>query len=705
MAVLVTKVLIPPPRPRAVPRQRLFERLDEGLHRKLTLVSASAGFGKTTLLGEWLRASGRPAAWLSLDSGDNDAPRFLSYLVAALQTVAPAVGDALLGALRSPQPPSLDTLLTLLLNDLTGLDHDVLLVLDDFHVIDAPPVIEAVTFLVEHMPPNLHVVLATREEPRLPLPRLRVRDQVVELRAADLRFTLSEASDFLSRTMDLSLAAEDVSQLESRTEGWIAGLQLAALSLKDHPDATAFIQSFGGRHAFVWDYVFEEVLDRLPERLKAFLLQTSILERLCAPLCEAVLGQADGEETLRHLERANLFIVPLDGERHWYRYHHLFAELLRKRLPHSLGEAPAGQDGVAQLHLRACDWYAANGQDLEALHHAVAAQDVSRAARLVEGNGMPLHFRGAVMPVLNWLASLPEAELDARPSLWVTYASALLFVGQMGGVEGKLQKAEAALDGLDQDDANRDLRGHIASIRATLAVGHGRPEVILAESQRALALLHPANLPVRTATAWTLGHAYQRLGDLGAARQAYDEALASSEAIGHGMITLAASIGLANLDEAENDLDPAAQRYRRVLHLAGASPMPVVSEAHLGLARIAAAGDDLEAAERHAEQALELAQRLEHTDRAQACRDMLVNLRRARAEREGPASPVLVEPLSEREREILRLIAQGLSNRDIGERLFLALDTVKGHNRRIFGKLNVQRRTEAIARARDLGLL
>lgn len=704
MELLATKTLIPPTRQRAVSRARLVERLDEGLHRKLTLVSASAGSGKTTLLGDWLIGRSHPAAWLSLDAGDNDPARFLTYLVAALRTRAPGLGEGVLGALRSPQRPALPALLTPLLNELTQRDDSLVLVLDDFHVIVEPTVIEAVAFILEHMPPNLHVVVATREDPALPLPRLRVRDQVNELRAPELRFTRAEASRFLQETMGLALAPDDVNQLETRTEGWIAGLQLAALTLQGHPDASGFIEAFSGGHPFVWDYLFEEVLERQPENIKTFLLRTSVLDRLCGPLCEALLDQGAGEETLLHLERANLFLVPLDHERRWYRYHHLFADMLRKRLTRHLAGAEDPQAGMADLHRRACDWYRANGLDLDAFHHAVAAGDVPRAAQLVEGEGMPLHFRGAVAPVLTWLESLPEIELDARPALWVTYASVLLFVGRMRGVESKLHAAERALRDHAPDDATRDLLGHVASIRATLAVGLGQPEIILHQSRLALELLHPANLPVRAATAWTLGHAYQLLGDREAARQAYTEALTASEAIGHGIIILAASIGLGNLLEADGAFEQAADTYRRVLHLAGDSPLPVACEAHLGLARLAYAGNDWEEASRHAQQALQLARHLEQTGRAQACEEMIARIAEARDGHLEGGSPLL-DPLSARELEILGLVAQGLSNREIGERLHLVLDTVKGHNRRIFEKLQAKRRTDAVARARALKLI
>ena len=353
----------------------------------------------------------------------------------------------MLGVLQSPQPPPTESILTALLNEITAIPDNFILVLDDYHVIDAKPVDEALTFLLEHLPPQMHLVIATREDPHLPLARLRARGQLTELRAADLRFTPAEAAEFLNQVMGLNLSAEDIAALETRTEGWIAGLQLAAISMQGHQDAASFIKSFTGSHHFVLDYLVEEVLQQQPESVQTFLLRTSILDRLCGPLCDAVLldPSASGQETLEYLERANLFIVPLDNERRWYRYHHLFADLLRQRLHQSAASSTGDEGkGVAELHSRASQWYEDNGLEIEAFHHAAAANDVERAERLIEGKGMPLHFRGAVAPVLDWLESLPTTVLDARPSLWVTYASVSLVAGQTTGVEEKLQAAEAA---------------------------------------------------------------------------------------------------------------------------------------------------------------------------------------------------------------------------------------------------------------------
>ncbi len=878
--ILATKLYIPPPRPHVVSRPRLLERLNEGLHRKLILISAPAGFGKTTLVSQWLAGGARPAAWLSLDEGENDLTRFLTYLVAAVQTLAATIGAGVVSALLSPQPPPPASILTALLNDLTTISDQFVLVLDDYHLLDAKAVDQALTYLVEHLPPQMHLVIVTREDPQLPLARLRARGHLTEVRAVDLRFTPSEAAAFLNQVMGLTLSAEDIAALERRTEGWIAGLQFAALSLQGQPDATSFIRSFTGSHHFVLDYLVEEVLGQQPEHIQTFLLRTSILDRLCGPLCDAVLldASASGQATLEYLEHANLFIIPLDNERCWYRYHQLFADLLRLRLHQSIASS-TGDEGksIAELHIRASQWYEDHDLEIEAFHHAAAAHDVERAERLMEGEGIPLHFRGAVAPVLHWLESLPKAVLDTRPSLWVRYASLLLVNGQTTGVEEKLQAAEAALQGSEPDDMTRDLVGQIAADRATLALTQYEAETMLAQSRRALEYLHPDNLAVRATAHWTLGVAYFLQGDRARARRAYTETIALSQAAGESFTTILATLGLGNIQEADNQLSLAAETYRRVLQLLGDQPLPLASEAHLALARICYEWNDLEAALAHGRQSLQLARQFDRAiDRFVLCEVLLARLQLAQGDVAGaaallaeagqsarqhnfvdrlpevaaaqvllllgqgnlaaaahlaqmhelpisqarvhlaqgdpsaalamlsswreqveargwqderlkvmvlqavalrahgeqdqavhllcdalslaepggfirlfvdegrpmahllseaaaiglmpdyigkllsvceaeqqksennsyppPAQP-LIEPLSQRELEVLHLMAQGLSNQEMSERLFLALSTVKGHNRNIFGKLQVQRRTEAVARARELGLL
>ncbi|TMD74512.1 MAG: LuxR family transcriptional regulator, partial [Chloroflexi bacterium] len=635
--ILATKLYLPRLRPNVVSRPRLIERLNEGLHRNLTLIAAPAGFGKTTLISQWVASCDRQVAWLSLDEGDSDPTRFLTYLVAALRTIAPTLGEGVLGTLsggqvtlQSPQPPPPEAMLTALLNDLTTISDDFVLVLDDYHVLDAKAVDHALTYLVEHLPPQMHLVIATREDPQLPLARLRARGQLTELRATDLRFTPSEAAAFLNQGMGLKLSAEDIAALEKRTEGWIAGLQLAALSLQGQQDATGFIKSFTGSHHFVLDYLVEEVLGQQSERVQTFLLRTSILDRMSGPLCDAVVldPSGSGQATLEHLERANLFLVPLDNERRWYRYHHLFADLLRQRLHQSFASSPGDAESqVNELHIRASVWYEDHGLEIEAFHHAVAANDVEHATRLVEGKGMPLQFRGAVTPVLHWLESLPKTVLDARPSLWVMYASALSMTGQLTGVEQKLQAAEAALQGAEPDDKTRNLVGHIAAIRALVAAAENQVETIIAQSRRALEYLHPDNLPVRTATIWKLGIAYQFQGDRAAASRAYSEAISISQASGNIIINLWATVGLGNVQETENQLYPAAQTYRRVLQLAGDPPQPAACEAHLGLARICYEWNDLDAAQQHGQQSVQLARQIENTGRLVACEVLLARLK------------------------------------------------------------------------------
>jgi LuxR family maltose regulon positive regulatory protein len=632
--LLATKLFVPPTRPGLVQRLRLMERLQAILTCRLTLVSAPAGFGKTTLVGEWVAGCEVPVAWLSLDEGDNDATCFLTYLVAALQTVMPRIGEGVLGILHATQsqPPPIELLLTTLLNEISTIPDNFILVLDDYHVIDSKLAEGALTFLIEHLPPQLHLVIATREDPPLPLASLRVRGQLIELRAADLRFTPAEAAEFLNRVMDLNLSAEDIAALETRTEGWIAGLQLAAISMQGHEDGASFIKSFTGSHRFVLDYLVEEVLHQQPESIQTFLLRTSILDRLCGPLCDAVLhdSTSSGQETLEYLERANLFIVPLDNERRWYRYHHLFGELLQQRL--------GKPKEFTEFNLRASQWHEENGLELQAFQHAAAANDVERAERLIQGKGMPLHYRGVVGPVLRWLESLPKTVLDARPSLWVMYASLLLFNGQSTGIEQKLQAAEASLQSIESDNRTNDLVGQIASMRALLAVPLNQMETIMAQSRRALELLHPDNLPVRTTTTWALGKAYELQGNRAAASQAYTEAISIGQACGNIMFNLAATTSLGNIQETENRLYLAVETYRSVLKLFGDQPQPFTCEAHLGLARIFYEWNDLDAAEQHGQQSLHMARQVENTGTIASYGVFLARLRLARGDVAGAAA-------------------------------------------------------------------
>lgn len=903
--ILATKLYIPPPRPEIVLRPRLIEKLNEGLspERKVTVISAPAGFGKTTLVSEWVADCKQPTAWLSLDEGDNDPVRFISYLIAALQTLAlpqehrdvvseveglkAGIGEGLLAALQSPQPPQAEVILTYLLNEISTISEGFIFVLDDYHAIDSQTVDSALTFLVEHQPPQMHLVIASREDPSLPLSRLRVRGQLAELRAADLRFTSAEAADFLNRMMGLSLSAEDISALEARTEGWIAGLQLAALSMQGQADPSRFIKSFTGSHRFVLDYLLEEVLERQPPEIQNFLLRTSILERLCGPLCEAVLETppGSGQSTLEGLEHANLFLVPLDDERRWYRYHHLFGELLRQRL----GRSPE----LANYHLRASAWYEVNDDLAKAFDHAFAAGDFERAARLAEAGwqGMERNFQTAAW--LGWVKKLPGAVIHSRPRLCLQLGSAYSDAGEPETSETHLQNAERALTGVTDQAEAKSLAGSIALIRANNAQNQGDLAGTVKYADLVLQFAAEDDLYLRSQAAITLEFIHWTAGDLEASLQAMYDWIENMQKLGNQVFAIASAFAVADMQVTLGHLGEAEKVLRQAVQQAaalGQEAESVTSHHHLGLALLAHERGDDQAAAGHWQIADDLGKnstlvdwsyrwnlaqaRLKESagewdaalefldeakrvyvnnpipilqpieakkartylkqgrrDKAQAWlreRDLSVTdevnylgeyeyltlarvlltegsfagindllerllalaetqkrtgsvieilltqallhqaqgsqpqalavleraltlaepegylrtfvdegealrllLEKQLTNRDHPLSGYverllaafphsletisqskivnpkseMIEPLTDRELEILRLIAEGHSNAEIGQRLYLALSTVKGHNLRIFDKLQVQNRTEAVARARELGFI
>jgi LuxR family maltose regulon positive regulatory protein len=897
--ILATKLYIPPPRPKIVLRPRLIERLNEGLHYKLTLISAPAGFGKTTLLSEWVECCERSVAWLSLDEGDQDPSRFLAYLVAALQKIAVNIGAGVLGALHSPQPPSTESALTALLNEIAAFPDNFILVLDDYHLVDAKPVDHALNFLLDHQPPQMHLVIATREDPTLPLARYRALGQLTELRLADLRFTPTEAAEFLNQVMGLALSAEQIAALESRTEGWIAGLQLAAISMQGHSNTASFIGSFTGSHRFVMDYLVEEVLRQQSDSVQNFLLSTSILNRLCGPLCDAVLLDASalGQETLEYLERVNLFIVPLDSERHWYRYHHLFAELLRNRL------ARAYPDQITELHRRASDWYEHNDLPNDAVTHALAVQDWSRAAEIIERFSDEWPMRGEINTRLGWFESFPAHILMDRPRLGLVYAWTLYMSNQFDRADQYLNQLMPLVQ------MTPPLLGELFTIRVMVAASRYNMPAVIELAQQVLSLVPPEEASPRSRILLSLGVVYADIGgDIVAAKSAFREAYELGRAstpisrVGNAPLPLTALAYLSEIEWLQGRLRDAFLMYEQALGLAeqwdGQSSIALCL-VQLGRAGLLYEWNDLDEAAnalqegirigelwksprflvhayglsalvmqrrgqvedarsmiRRAEQitrdfyssppdlgSLALYQiilwvaqndfqsiiqweqnhetgwqsqigrardtlpivlanvRIAHyyrepddsalnqaraligsaLEKAQAS-GMVYNVARllilealalyaqeetslaittlkralALAEPESyvrsfldvgkpmeeflswsmesgslsepglreyvrkllshfalaypvevrqPTSDALIEPLTGRELEVLRLIAKGLSNREISERLFLALSTVKGRNQVIFGKLQVQRRTEAVARARQLGLL
>ncbi len=440
-ALLNTKLYIPRARHDLVLRSRLTERLQADALRPFNLISAPAGFGKTTLISEWVRVNEWPSVWISLDEGDNDLSRFLSYIITGLQSINIAIGKTALVALQASQSPPIEAILIDVLNGIATIPDDFILVFDDYHVITAQPIHDAVNFLLGHLPPQMHLVVCTRADPPLAVSRLRARGQMAELRAADLRFTHDEAVAFLGTAMGLNLSTEDVAALENRTEGWIAGLQLAVLSMQGRGDQQDFIEAFTGSQRHILDYLTAEVFQQQPEHIQTFLLQTSILSRLTGPLCNAVTGRSEGQAILEQLEVANLFLVPLDDERRWYRYHHLFSNVLQHYL-----EREGKEHGVTLLHQRASDWYANNGLLDEALEHALAAADSDRAADLVEGHANSLLKRGQLGIPLRWFKKLPPEVVRHRPRLSLMYALTLMINLQMGDVEPYLQDAYEALE-------------------------------------------------------------------------------------------------------------------------------------------------------------------------------------------------------------------------------------------------------------------
>jgi len=649
--ILATKLYIPPPRAKIVLRPRLIERMNEGLHsgRKLTLISASAGFGKTTLVSEWIASCGRPVAWLSLDEGDNDPTRFLTYLIAALQTLAANIGEGVLGALQSPQPPSTESILTTLINEITTIPEDFVFVLDDYHIIDSKPVDNALAFLLEHLPPQMHLVIATREDPNLPLARLRARGQLTELRAADLRFTPAEAAEFLNQMMGLNLSAENIAALEARTEGWIAGLQLAALSMQGRSDAASFIQSFTGSHHFILDYLVEEVLQRQPEHVRNFLLQTSILDRLSSPLCDAVTGQEDGRGMLETLERGNLFVIPLDDQRQWYRYHPLFAEVLQAHL------MEAQSDRSATLHERASAWYERNGLRSDAIRHALAAKNFEGAAGLIE-LAWPATEEGSIQTAtwLGWVKTLSDELVHARPVLNVGYAYALLGSGEMEAAEARLKDAERWLVSTDTMKVQLETppvemvvvdQEQFKSLSATIAVGHayiaqalGNISDTVRYASQVLELAPEADHLRRGQASMLLGITHWASGDLEAADRVFADYTMKLRTAGNIPDAISTTVVLADIRLALGHLHEAINTLEQLLQFVmdQGEPIPLdAADLHRELSKLHLEQGNLEAAAQHLQRSKELGEKAQSpVSRYRLCIDQ-ARLKTAQGDLEG----------------------------------------------------------------------
>ena len=610
--ILTTKFSIPPRRQDWVLRARLINRLDEGLRRKLILLSAPAGFGKTTLVASWLHGLGdrnqNPprAAWLSLEEEDNDPIRFLAHLIGALQTIHPAAGQTIRPFLETPKVPKLNHLMTVIINDLAILERESVLVLDDYHVINHPALQTAVAFLLDHLPPRSHLVVTTREEPSLPLPRLRARWDVMEIRLQDLRFIGDETSAFLNRTMGLALTAEATQTLEDRTEGWIAGLQMAALSLRGRKrmpgcDQGALdIEALSGGQRDIIDYLAAEVLRQQPGDVRSFLRQTAILDRFNASLCDAVTGRSDSQAMLAQLEKANLFLIPLDDQRRWYRYHHLFADFLRTEL------AEAEQSA---LHRKASEWYEQHSLTTEAIKHALAASDPMAVVRLIRSSAEETLRDGGFTTILGWVNALPDEVVRAHSDLSV-HKGWLLYL--RGDIEAAETYATQAAENESPDDAPVQ-QGMLLSFRAYLAISRGEPAEAVRLAEEALTLLSDTESFYRTTALSHLGQAQRLVGDRQTAIETLRQAIALGQRLGNHLITLEALGYLTQLlyqqgqlREATLSCEQAARQYQD----SGGQPLPMAGLIYVPLGMLYYESNDLAKADHYVTTGIALCQRM-----------------------------------------------------------------------------------------------
>ena len=619
-----TKLYLPMPRRRLVTRPRLSGRLSRGSDARLILISAPAGFGKTTLLTAWLAAMDtetRSVAWLSLDESDRQPATFWTYVITALQTAVPGIGADTLTLLQSAQPP-IETILAAVLNELAATPNAIDLVLDDYHLVDGPDLRAGMVFLLEHLPPHVHLVISSRADPLLPLARLRARGELVEVRAADLRFTPEEVAAYLNDVIGLDLTAQDIDALEGRTEGWIAALQLAALSMQGRTDIGAFIAGFAGDDRYIVDYLVEEVLQRQTQQVRTFLLRTCLLDRLNGALCDAVTGEPGGKATLESLDRANLFLVPLDDNRHWYRYHHLFADMLQAHLSDERAEE------VIELHRRASQWYDQNGQPSPAVRHAVAAGDIERAADLVELAIPALQRNRQEATIRGWLDAIPYEVVRMRPVLAVGLIGALMAGNEFEGIEGRLRDAERWLEPaireskvpqarseemvvVDEQELTR-LPGVIQTYWAALALVGGDTSATLRHAQLAIDRAADEDHVVRASASALSGLALWGRGDLEAAHRAYSACVEGLLRAGHLSDVLGCSITLADIRITQGRLGEALRTFERALQLAqeARTVLRGTADMHVGVSQIACERGELQAATQYLLRSQELG---EHT--------------------------------------------------------------------------------------------
>jgi LuxR family maltose regulon positive regulatory protein len=619
--LIQTKFYIPPPHQDIVPRSRLIERLNTGLHRKLSLVSAPAGFGKTTLVSSWIHQYERPVAWISLDENDNDLRVFFTYFIAALQRIDLNIGVNILNTIQASQTLQVSSLLTMLVNEIDAIEEEIVLVLDDYHRISNQAVHDTLDFLIEHMPARMHLVISGRVDPNISQSRLRVNRQMNEIRSNDLRFTEAEASIFLNELMDLNLLPSDIAALEKRTEGWIAGLQLAALSLQGRKDKHEFVSDFSGSHRYIIDYLVEEVLSRQPEEILTFLCQTSILDRLSAPLCDATLDISTSYEILQQIEESNLFLIPLDEHREWYRYHHLFDDFLKQCLLESDSKK------IPELHIRAAGWYEREGFIPEALEHYLKAKNFSSAASLVEQHAKELLEHSQLATLMSWVNLLPDEHVLSHPWICIYHAWALRLSGRpFDVVESRLQDAEKVLEkqgwslskisptekSILNDEQARRLMGHITTIRAFQALFRDDIPHVLDLAHQALEY-QPDGTFLSSNIAFALGWAYRFSGDLEASRQAFIETSNTSLESGNFYSAVATKCRAAYGDVLAGRLHQAMESLREAVQIANienGKQLPVAGYAYVYMGGVYREWNNLEAATQYSLDGIELCERV-----------------------------------------------------------------------------------------------
>ena len=654
LPLLNTKLFIPPARPNLVQRTRLVQRVETGItsSHKLTLVSAPAGFGKTTLISDWGNETKIPVAWVSLDGGDNDLTRFLRYCIAALQMIKPNIGDAALELQQSPHPPPVETVLTALINELDEIHERFALVLDDYHVIESHPIHNALNFLINHLPRKMHLIIATRADLPLPLARLRTRIRLTEISEFDMRFTLDEATTYLNDVMQLDLAMEDIAALENRTEGWIAGLQMTALSIQGRGDVSGFIRALSGKHRFIFDYLMEEVLGQQSADVQDFMVKTSILNQLSAPICDTVMGWSDAtgdtprkrkatrrlgaalhsQEILEHMDRANLFLIALDDERRWYRYHRLFADLLEERLNQVYG------DNIQDLHRRAVDWYEQNGLIGEAINHLLEAGEFERAADFISKNALTFVYHGNLGTLTRWLDVLPKDAKESQPWLSIAHAWALSFAGQLEPVASILQDAEGTLTSITDEIEVQRLSGILDALRAYLIAIRGSMPLAAEFAREALKVLADEDLVLRGFSSTLLATLLRSTGELSEAKGAYQEAIAINRTAGSTNGLVESLCDLATLQSIQGDLQRSISTCREALSVAeeyyerSGSRLSAHGHVSIQLSNILRARNELDMSRQYAEEGLTLCEEwgqaeslmrayIEHAHVLQACGD------------------------------------------------------------------------------------